>query len=373
MARTRNASVGLLAVLVVTAALAGGVAAASAGVAGGGAPAASAGTQECSFPFSSTDATGTEVTVEEEPESIVTLSPSAAQTMWEIGAQDKVVGVTKFATFLEGAAEKSNISGAGRTTVVVEKVVALEPDLVLAPNVIDDEMVEKLRESDLTVYRFEAAESLDDVVDKTRLTGQLVGECDGADRAADELEAELETVREAVEGEEPTRMLYVMGPTGYVAGEGTFVHTAIETAGGENIAAEEGITFYQQISPEVVAEQDPEWIVKPEGVPLPDSEAYNETTAIQEGNVLEVDSNYINQPAPEIVRPIRAMAKAFHPEAYAAANATATPTATPTETPTATASPTDDTPTPVQTTDPGFGVGVALVAVLVSLALRARR
>lgn len=363
MARTSTAGRVLLAVVVATAVFAGG------GVA------ASSTAQDCSFPFSKVDATGTEVTLKEEPETVVTLNPSAAQTMWEIGAKEKVVGVTKFATYLDGADEKTNISGAGRTTVITEKVIALEPDLVLVPNAFnDEEKVEQLRDAGLTAYRFERGKSLDDVAEKTRLTGQLVGECEAAERSADRTEAEIDTVREAVESEERPKVLYVLGPSGYVAGEGTFIHTAIEAAGGENIAAEANISWYQKISPEVVAEEDPEWIIKPTGVPLPDSDAYEETTAMQEDNVIEVDRNYINQPAPRIVRPIRTMAKVFHPEAYAEANATETPTPSPTDVHTPTPTPeTTDEATPTPATGPGFGVAAALVALLATLALMRRR
>ena len=356
MAPTADAGRVLLAVLVATAALSGG------------AFAATGATQECSFPYSKIDATGTEVTVETAPETVVTLSPSAAQTMWELDAQDKVAGVSKFATYLEGAEAKTNISGSGFTAVVVEKVVALDPDLVLAPNVISNETVGKLRDAGLTVYRFRAADTLDDVSAKTRLTGRLVGKCAAAEETVAGMEAELSTVAEAVSGEDRPRVLFVLDPAyGYTAGNGTFIDTAIETAGGENVAAAAGIEGYEVVSPEVVAERDPEWIVVTSGNPtVPKSAAYNGTTAVQEGNVVVVDSNFVSQPAPQIVRPIRAMAKAFHPEAYAAANETPTPspTGTPSSTPSPTATP---SPTPTETTGPGFGAAAAVLALIATL------
>jgi iron complex transport system substrate-binding protein len=79
---------------------------------------------ECSFPVERADATGTEVTIAEEPasESVVTLNPSAAQTMWEIGAQETVVGVTKHAMNLPGAESKTNISS-NEQTISNEEVV----------------------------------------------------------------------------------------------------------------------------------------------------------------------------------------------------------------------------------------------------------
>jgi iron complex transport system substrate-binding protein len=103
---------------------------------------------------------------------------------------------------------------------------------------------------------------------------------------------------------------------------------------------------------------------------------------VQEGNVVVLNANYISQPAPRVIRPVRTLAQALHPEAYAQANATATPTPTPTETPETTTQAVDDTPetttqavddTPETTTStPGFGVVVALLSTLLA-ALLARR
>src|SRR6056297_2546746 len=64
----------------------------------------------CGFPLNATDATGTTVTLEERPERITTLSPSAAQTLWVLGQEDRVVGVSRFASYLDGAEERANVS-----------------------------------------------------------------------------------------------------------------------------------------------------------------------------------------------------------------------------------------------------------------------
>jgi iron complex transport system substrate-binding protein len=347
-----------------------------------GAAAAPAAQESCSFPVSATDATATELTVEEPPERVVTLAPSAAQTMKEIGAWETVVGVSGLAAYLEGADEKANVSsGQG---ISVEKVVAQEPDLVLAPNVVPDETVEQLRDSGLTVYKFAAATSMDDVVDKTALTGELVGECEGASETVDRMNERLSTIEEAVEDVERPRAVYVF--FGYTAGNNTFVGNMIERAGAVNLAAEAGIEGFQQISDEVIAEEDPEWLILNSEQPEPPgSDAYQESTAVQEGNVVVIDTNVLNQPAPRSIEAITQMVEAFHPEAYEQAKATPTPTATPTEDETAT--PTEDTPTPEAVDDtppetesptetgdsPGFGAVAALVAALAAVLLARRQ
>jgi iron complex transport system substrate-binding protein len=322
----------------------------------------------CVFPLTVTDATGTAVRVDDRPERIVTLAPSAAQTLWEIGGQEQVVGLSQYATYLEGADSRTNVSGAGQTFVSTEKVVGATPDLVLAPDVVPNETVRSLRDAGLTVYKAESPDTLLDIAAKTRLYGQLTGNCEAANATADRVESELATVAEATDGEDRPRVLYTF--FGFTAGEGTFVDEIITTAGGTNVAAEANITGFKQINPETVVAEDPEWLVLNSDSPqVPRNDAYNSTTAVQEGNVVVLNANYISQPAPRVIRPVRTLAQALHPEAYAQANATATPTTT--ETPETTTQAVDDTP-PTTTSTPGFGVVVALLSTLLA-ALLARR
>lgn len=320
----------------------------------------SAGAQQpCAFPVSAVDATGTEVTVTEEPHDVVTLSPSAAQTMWEIGAKEKVVGMTKYGSYLEGSSTRTNVSGAGMQAVVVEKVVGLSPDLVLAPNIIDNATVEQLRRAGLVVFRFELARSIPDVYEKTRLTGRLVGECDGADDTVQWMRNRIGTVREAIEGTGRPAIIYPLGG-GFVAGDNTFIHEVITTAGGRNVAAAAGISGYGKINPEVVVTEDPEWLVLSDDLPETALlDVYNRTTAMNEGQVIRVNPNHANQPAPRVVYVVVELAETLHPEAYAEANATRS---TPTDAKTA-----ESTTTTSRTTgQPGFGVAMVLLALFLT-------
>jgi len=340
---------------------------------------------ECSFPVERTDATGAEVRVTEEPARVVTLNPSAAQTMWEIGAEEKVVGVTKHASNLEGAASKANISGNG-ATVSNEEVVGLEPDLILAPNTIGNDTVEALRGAGATVYRFREAESIADIKRKTEIIGELTGECAGAAETVEWMESRLDTVDRAVPGADRPDVIYAF--YSYTSGANTFIHTLIERAGGNNVAADAGIEGYQPINPEIVVSENPQWILlNDDWDEVPNTDAYNSTAAVREDRTLVINKNYLNRPAPRVVLAVTAMAEAFHPEAYATANATAT---TGTDTSTATGSTTTEPATTTRSTaagtvtergtdgssqattgggGPGFGVVVALLVPLLGVVL----
>ncbi len=313
---------------------------------------------ECEYPITVTDATGTEMTIEEPPKRVVTLSPSSAQTMWEIGAQGTVTAISDRGTYLDGTDDLPTINS-DDGPISTELVVDQEPDLVLAPDIISDDKVQQLREANVAVYNFGPATTMEDVVEKTRLTGQLVGECEGAYQRADEMEQSVEIVRTAVEGQERPTVLYLLGG-GFTAGEQTFINDIIGTAGGTNIAAEAGIEGYAQISAEVVADQNPEYIVVSNEAPgvVPATEAYNNTAAVQNDNIIQVNANYLNQPAPRTIQVVEDFASTWHPDAYESAAESFADEET--------------TAVTTETEAPGVGPLVALIAVLGTIGMRRR-
>ena len=321
--------------------------------------------QDCSFPATVTDATGTNVTIDERPDRIVTLQPSAAQTVWELGAQDRVVGapVGPYTDYLEGIDGKTNVLNDDGFSVNQEAVVELDADIVLAPNIVPDETVASLREANQTVYKFGFGNSLQFVADKTELTGQLIGSCEAAETTNEEYWNRIDSVRNGTDAYESPRVLHFTD--NFTAGSGTFISELITTAGGVNVAAENGVEGYGQINDEALVEWNPEVIIvaDDEGR-VPNTAAYESTFAVQNDQVVAINGNYLSQPAPRIAIALESIAEAL---AEAELESEATPTAT--------AADSEPSTTETDSTDgdgAGFGALVALVALL-GAALLARR
>jgi len=342
---------------------------------------------DCGFPLEVTDATGETVVIDEEPEEVVVTQPNVAQHIWEIGAREKVTGMrVDFTTsYLEGSEERTNVVGE-QGGAVIETIVDLDPDIVLVPNATFGSTVGDLRDAGLTVYHYPLATDLDSVMEQVERTGELIGECEGAETVTAAMEERITTVENAVADEEPPTVFYDLGFP-FTVGSNSVENDIISTAGGENLAAEYG-TSYFQISEEVVASEDPEWIIIPQGGELPDVAGIQESTAVQEGQIIEVNTNFISQHGPRNVQVLEQFAEAFHPEAMAAAQATPTPTPTETPAPTETATPAetatptesdggmDGTPTGTPSDDDdgaGFVVVTALVAIAVLAVIGRRR
>jgi len=302
----------LLAVVVVLAALAGGVSHVGAAPAAAGATAQ----EDCSFPTTLTDSSGTEVTLEEEPDSVVALGASSAQTIWELGEADRVVGmpVDQSTADLEGSQERTHVLDGVR--VDTEAVVDLDPDLVIAPSIINPDDVAALRDAGLTVYGEADASSIGAVEDSVETTGRLLGACDAADETTAWMNERLEIVDAATaNAEERPTVFYWLGD-GFTAGSGTFQGDLLERAGATNAAAEMGVSGWAGAEPEAIVAEDPDYFLVSGDTSLPEDHPVQQTTAAQEGNVVSVDANDWNQPAPRVVLAVESMTEQLHPEAY---------------------------------------------------------
>ena len=340
---------------------------------------------DCEYEIEVEDEMGETVTIDEEPETIVVLAPSAAQHVWEIGAQEKVIGmpVNQYTEYLEGSEEREHVLTEGDQGFDIpdnEKIVDLDPDLVLSPNVTPEDAVTELRDSGLTVYHYPLAGSFDDVMDLVERTGQLVGDCESAGAVTDEMAETIDLVETAVADEDHPRVFYDFGygtadDAPYSINSEAFEHEVLEKAGAENIAGDIEAEFggaYPQVSTEVILSEEPEWIITP-GEVLSDFPGYDETPAMENDQVLFVNGNYISQHAPRTVWVLEEIAEELHPEAMAEARGELTDENGEEESDTEA----DDADGEVDDADadddgPGLTVGAA-VAALVAIAMIALR
>ncbi len=164
----------------------------------------------CEYPLELEDGTGETVTLEEEPESVVALQPSDAQVLFEIGAEDTVTGmpVGQYTDYLD-ADEDLDITDDSDVEPITEEVIDREPDIVLAADAVSGaDAVDQLRDADVPVYVFQTEDSLEGVAENIRLTGQIVGECEGAEDRIDEMNDRLEIIEEALDGEDRPLAFY---------------------------------------------------------------------------------------------------------------------------------------------------------------------
>jgi iron complex transport system substrate-binding protein len=272
-----------------------------------------------------TDDAGREVSLAAEPEAIVSLAPSNTEIVCALDACDRLVGVTDFDDYPPEVVDIDKVVTMAQ--VDVEAVVAAAPDLVLAAGngLTPTAVIDQLSELGLAVIVL-YPESLDEVAADIELVGTAIGQEEEAAAVVEAMDARIAAVEEAVAGIERPRTFYevsVFEGVIYTAGEGSFLASLIDTAGGEPIT---GDALSTSIEVEDLVAADPELIllgdatydetITPESVAA--RPGWDALTAVEDGRVVVVTEDVvITRPGPRIVDGLEALARHIQPDAFA--------------------------------------------------------
>lgn len=271
------------------------------------------------YPMTITDGAGREVTIEVEPQAIVSLAPSNTEILYALGLGDKVVGVTEYCNFPPEAAEKPKVGGF--SDVDTEKVTELAPDLILVANIHVTEVVPALEKLGLTVVVIDPSD-IPGVLEGIRLVGKITAQEEEAESLTAGLQERIDAVTKAVEGREKPRVFWELSSDLWTAGPGSFINDLIVRAGGENIAAGAEAPW-AQLSNEAIIEADPQVIFladHPYGETVESVAArpgWGTISAVVNGRIIEVeDTDIFSRPGPRVVDALEMAARALHPDAF---------------------------------------------------------
>ena len=282
---------------------------------------------EEAMPVTLTDAAGRQVTIETEPETLVSGYYITTSMLIALGQQDKLVGIEAKADtrpiYALAAPELLELPSVGTAKEFdLEGCAALEPDLVILPLKLQEsaEALEQLGINALVVN----PEDMDLLEETLDLLGQATGSSERAHALMDyNAETEAEMAQLLADAEKPS--VYLAGNSSYLstAGSKMYQNTLIELGGGENVAAELEDDYWADISYEQLLAWNPDVIVIAADADytkedlLADSQLAG-LTAVQNGAVYALPSAFEawDSPVPSGVLGIRWMASALHGDLY---------------------------------------------------------
>lgn len=185
---TTSRSIAGLSVLVATALIAGCSSAEDGTVDSGSSTEATTTQSKEGFPVTVTFAPEAPVTIEDQPERIVSLSPAITETLFAVGAGDHVVAVDEYSNYPEDAPLVQGLSG---FTPNVESILDYDPDLVVLMSA-DDSILTGLDAAGVDTLVIPAAENLDETYSQIEQVGRATGFEDQATTVVDQMKTAID-------------------------------------------------------------------------------------------------------------------------------------------------------------------------------------
>lgn len=199
------------------------------------------------------DAAGVELVLARPARRVVSLVPSATETLRAMGAAEVLVGRTDFDTEPWATALPSVGGGIEPN---LEALVALEPDLVVRFAGEQDPRTPSRLDALGVPHLAVRPDRIEDIYGTARLLGDATGYAAAADTLIERVRDGLATVAASVRGLDRVQVAYVLGGTPpWVAGPGTYIDEVVSLAGGDNVFADLG-ALYSAVSPEELRTRD---------------------------------------------------------------------------------------------------------------------
>lgn len=270
------------------------------------------------YPMKIVDAYKNVITIDKEPQRIISVAPSITEIVYSLEKSNKLVGRTDYCTYPKAA---TSIQSIGKiVNPSIEKIVDLKPDLVIASNLLDKETIKKLGELNIKVLVMSGVESFNGVYDTINTLGNVLNANVKAKSIIRDMKYKVDVVSKIVKNAKKPSVYYVVayGKMGdYTATGDTFIGNMIEMAGGVN-AAKDGSNWKYSI--EKLVQKNPDILVCSKYYDtkksIAETPGYKDLKAVKNRKLLEIDDNLLSIQGPRIADGVYKLAALIHPELF---------------------------------------------------------
>lgn len=251
---------------------------------------------------------GFETTIEEEPISVVSLSPSATEIIFAIGAGNQVIAVDLNSNYPE-TAPISELSGFDPN---VESILAFNPDLVVIN--LNSQKANDVREAlvklGVPVLMEQAPNNMEELYQEIRILGQATGKIENSEQLITEMKEKRTSILASVEGVAPLNFFHELDNTLYSVTSSTFIGGVYKDFGLLNIAdAAEGAdqSGYPQISAEFLVSENPQIVFLADAQygetigTVSQRAGWSQIDAVINGKVIELPADISSRWGPRII------------------------------------------------------------------------
>lgn len=235
---------------------------------------------------------------------IIALSPHAVELLFAIGAGDRIVGAIDNSDYPEQA-KSLNFVG-NYQGIVIEKIIALKPDLIItwhSGNKINQ--IEQLKSLGLKVVDSDPT-SLLEIAQDIRLLGRLTGLNVSAETIAHKFEQQLNTIVEQYQTKQKISVFYQLWskPLMTISNQ-SWLNLFIEGCGATNVFAT-STSAYPQVSIENVLLANPQVLLIPKDEQTRSHDLFNwqqwqHLNAVKNNHIYYPNGTLLHRPTPRVL------------------------------------------------------------------------
>ena len=195
------------------------------------------------------------------PERLIAMTLATAEMLLALAPRGRIAGLHKLA----GHPGYSNVAAQAQGIPLIdstpERIIDLKPDVVFVASYSSAAFLNHLRAAKVPVSRFSAFSGVADVFASIEKMGRLIGAEDKARKLIEDARERIRAIRARIPNNTRPPRILTLVRGGWVTGAGTSHDALIRLAGGENVAAEQGIRGARRVSAERIIAWNPDVIM----------------------------------------------------------------------------------------------------------------
>lgn len=261
------------------------------------------------------------------PQRIISMAPAITETLFVMGAGERVVGVTTFCQWPQEACSLPRVGGMLNPNL--ESWIALQPDLIILQK-DSRKLIGHARRLGIPTLAVNMTR-LENIFEAFKRIGQALGDPASARNLTDRIQAGMAAIRARRNGISDKRVLLLIADSSdpgrdlYAVGPSTFLGELLEAAGGRNLLTDP-LAKYPRLSKEFLIRESPEIIIEAGPKARLDKQAlarrmrqwkkFPTVTAVRQNRIHFIGADYVLIPGPRLLNIVERFARAIHPDLF---------------------------------------------------------
>ena len=250
------------------------------------------------------------------PQRIISLSPSATEILFAIGAQNQIAARSDFCDFPENTKNIPSVGGFDGKTLSIEKILSFSPDFVYLTNGMHNYLIPFLQKHNIAYY-ISVADSIQTVLQEIAEIGKITDHQLQAQKLCNQIKQDLQKIAEQNKSKPKVTVYWEVWTPPYMsAGKNSFINEIITYAGGINIFSDIEQP-YPVVSEEAILMRNPQIIIIPNSTvggttAVTSRKNWQNISAVKNNKIYSVDTNIISRPGPRISQAIELISNCIY-------------------------------------------------------------